>query len=381
MDKGEKQMVRSKKSEAYSLQLTTYSLSQSSLERLSHTVPACRQAGETPSGVDFRACRNRPSGLLLTGLKTRCYRQDKNVLPIGSKFEQRTTSHSSLFTDSGLTLLELLISVSILAIFASTVAGLFFTGLNAYSNTKDEADLTRQAMYVMERIVSKVRITKFSMMPRAIVNITDFLAISGGIDNDNDGRIDEDTSADITNDGQAGIIGIDDDGDGDIDNGTWQDDAEGGVTNSDKYDEIDNDGNLDIDEDPGADMNNDGYPGIKGFDDNDLGWIDNGAVNDDDEDGTVDEDPVDTLIYYYDAPTKTIKEKLRNGVTGSTTDVTIAQNVEQFQVQYVYDPVTTKTGPMLIITLSMKDSKGRQINLYEQVYPRNIVEKDGEKVQ
>ena len=58
----------------------------------------------------------------------------------------------------------------------------------------------------MERIVSKVRITKFSMMPRAIVNITDFLAISGGIDNDNDGRIDEDTSADMNNDGVLDIV-------------------------------------------------------------------------------------------------------------------------------------------------------------------------------
>jgi len=287
-------------------------------------------------------------------------------------YGQRVTSDERLFTTSGLTLLELLISISVLAIFASTVAGLFFTGLNAYSNTKDVSDISRQAMYVMERIVNKVRITKFLMIPNPTNNNTAFLAISGGIDNDGDGRIDEDLPNDMNNDGAAGILGIDDDNDGTIDESTSNDDDEMVPVDSDKYDGIDNDGDLMIDEDVKADMNNDGFSGIAQFDDDDDGIIDNGVnANDDDEDGTPDEDPIDTLIYSYDAGTKTIKE---NGKT-------IAQNVEQFSVQYVYDPTVTKIGPMVVITLSMKDSQGRQINLYEQVYPRNIVQKDGEKIQ
>ena len=293
----------------------------------------------------------------------------------------------------GLTLIELLISISVLAIFASTVAGLFYAGLNAYSNTKDESDITRQAMYAMERIVNKVRITKFLMLPNVNCNNTAILAISGGINNDEntgDTKVDEDLPGDMNNDGLPGIAGIDDDCDGNIDEGAFdRDDEAGPVTaNDDPYNGIDNNGDDMIDEDVGRDMNGDGFPGIAQFDDNDDGTVDNGGIAnkyDDDEDGSVDisrvnEDPIDTLIYYYDAGTKEIKEKLTNGITQVTTETTIAKNVEQFQVQYVYNPAYM-TSPILLITLSMKDSKGRQVNLSEQVYPRNIVQKDGEKTK
>ena len=59
------------------------------------------------------------------------------------------------------------------------------------------------------------------------------------IDDDGDGRVDEDWFNDITRDGVAGIIGIDDDGDGSVDEGgDERDNDEDGQTNEDSIEPV-----------------------------------------------------------------------------------------------------------------------------------------------
>ncbi|MGE0486588.1 MAG: prepilin-type N-terminal cleavage/methylation domain-containing protein [Gammaproteobacteria bacterium] len=124
-------------------------------------------------------------------------------------------------------------------------------------------------------------------------------------DNDHDGRIDEDWPADMNGDGRNGIRGIDDNGNGsaDVPSPAVPDDDESGGSSAPHQDEdpldgLDNDGDGSIDEDPGADMNGDGAPGLAGVDDDGDGAVDEGNVADDDEDGLVDEDWLDTVVYY-----------------------------------------------------------------------------------
>src|SRR3989304_6077757 len=107
---------------------------------------------------------------------------------------------------------------------------------------------------------------------------------------------------DNDNDGQPGIAGFDDDGDGSTDEGgagAQLDDDEDGSSDEDTYgDGLDNDSDGNYDEEFTADMNGDGCPGVCGTDDDGDGSVDEGRLNDDDEDGSVDEDPVDPLLCY-----------------------------------------------------------------------------------
>jgi prepilin-type N-terminal cleavage/methylation domain-containing protein len=77
------------------------------------------------------------------------------------------------------------------------------------------------------------------------------LAVSGMIDNDSDGVADEDPYKDMDDSTKSGLKGIDDNNDGIIDNGnTTEDDDEDGLKNEDIIDGIDNDGDGRVDEDP-----------------------------------------------------------------------------------------------------------------------------------
>ena len=106
-------------------------------------------------------------------------------------------------------------------------------------------------------------------------------------------------------------MGIDDNNDGTVDNGMNQDDDEDGTENEDLIDGIDNDGDGRIDEDP----HNAFYS----------------SADNDDGEGGMNEDYFDPVIYYLDVPTSTLNE--RHDVDGWTTmDKVIAENVVQFMV-------------------------------------------------
>lgn len=120
----------------------------------------------------------------------------------------------------------------------------------------------------------------------------DGLVDEGAInDDDEDGRVDEDPIGDANLDGCPGRCGIDDNGDSIVDNGAGpNDDDEDGLIDEDQGDAL-------FDEDPWGDANGDGCPGVCGIDDDNDGAIDEGPINDDDEDGLVDEDFGKTVYF------------------------------------------------------------------------------------
>ena len=132
----------------------------------------------------------------------------------------------------------------------------------------------------------------------------------GSINNDDEDQllvapftefVDEDPPGDANLDGCPGRCGIDDDGDVFIDGADPQviacgapcataDDDEDGLVDEDVGDSL-------FDEDPWGDANGDGCAGVCGIDDDNDGEIDEGPINDDDEDGVVDEDFGKTVYF------------------------------------------------------------------------------------
>ncbi|MEM6639654.1 MAG: prepilin-type N-terminal cleavage/methylation domain-containing protein [Pseudomonadota bacterium] len=235
----------------------------------------------------------------------------------------------------GVTLIELLVSLAIAAILITSLVPLISTIQRSADTIDAELRLQREVLFALNRMTDAVRRTTRVMVPQVEIPTTshiesireesvppgfgpqdallvvalpfDLDANGDGVpdaDNDRDGLINEDSGADLTNDGRAGVAFFDDDGNGVADGvppGAAQvpdDDEEGSPLDEDPINGRDDDGDGMIDEDPGADMNGDGAPGVLGVDDDGDGFIDEGDVNDDDEDGRVDEDWVDPLMFY-----------------------------------------------------------------------------------
>jgi len=239
---------------------------------------------------------------------------------------------------SGFTLVEMLIAISLAAILIAGLNGVIGQALSIQNSVSEKNDLTQQARFAMEQMMRAVSSSRMLLLPMADKPATTFvenireqtipasapppgslygtavLALTlpayfdldgNGIpdaDNDGDGRLDEDLPADTTNDGKPGITGIDDDGNGIADSflSPVADDDESSdlAQNEDNLNGVDDDGDGITDEDPGADNNADGCAGICGVDDNADGSIDAGAVADDDEDGSSDEDWYDPVVFH-----------------------------------------------------------------------------------
>jgi hypothetical protein len=238
----------------------------------------------------------------------------------------------------------------------------------------------------MERMTSGVRRCTFLLIPNAHAPVRDILAFSGTVNDDNDyyfgdplfPRIDEDPGEDMNADGERGIKNYDDDGDGLVDEADQDknDDDEDGVKNEDPLDGIDNDGDGNIDEDFFKDSNNDGKPGIVGMDDNANGTIDDGDGNeDDDEDGTKNEDPLNEVIYEFESATNTLTESVPS--TGES--VVLSNHVIQFQV--TYEAPDANHGPRVQVALTLTGDDGESVQFVEYVYPRNILQKTGKRVR
>ena len=269
----------------------------------------------------------------------------------------------------GLTLVELTISISVMGLIGTVVAGLLFTGLGAYRNGTAQAELQREAAYAMNRMVRYTRNARFVFVPNGRRDDADVLAVSAGIDTDGDGRIDEDPGDDLTGDEQPGVAGIDDDGDGQVDDPSSQagDDDEDGQVNEDPIDGIDNDGDGSIDEDFQRDWNGDGEPGIAGFDDDDDGSVDEGDRNDDDEDGQVDEDPAEPIIFYLDGDTL-----MENHPVYGVNE--LAHGVTQFRAKYI---VGATVSPYVEIKLRLSRGAGCEIELDRAVHIENLLQRQG----
>jgi prepilin-type N-terminal cleavage/methylation domain-containing protein len=220
---------------------------------------------------------------------------------------------------AGFTLLELLLAMVLGALLLGALASVSRLTLATHDSVSARQQLNRAALASMQRITRAATASPGLLLPLQdnpatatnAENIRSVLAVredpttdldGNGVpdaDNDGDGRIDEDPPADITNDGAPGIVGIDDDNDGTVDeSGITNSDDESATIDDDPVNGLDDDGDGSVDEDPGADRNGDGCPGICGIDDNGDGVVDNGSVNDDDEDGRSDEDWIDPVVFY-----------------------------------------------------------------------------------
>ena len=194
-------------------------------------------------------------------------------------------------------------------------------------------------------------------------------------DNDRDARVDEDTGADMSNDGEPGLFNIDDNADQTIDNAlasAANDDEFLFINNEDLHDGVDNDGDGAVDEDWDSDQNQDGQPGIAGLDDDGDGSIDEGSVNDDDEDGSVDEDWLDAIAFYLNGNALIERQPATWDVDGDTdvdgrdvVESVILDNVTRFRVERL--EIAEAHYPLVDLMVSVQLDDGTEQSLTTRV--------------
>ena len=311
---------------------------------------------------------------------------------------------------SGVTLIELLVSVAVSLVILAGLASVVRTTLGSNAAVEQRLDLLRQGQFALDRMARAVAHSRALMLPLADNPATNWpehireqtvpasppvgastlatavlaltlpaysdLDFNGfpDADNDRDGRIDEDAGADRNNDFAGGIYLIDDDGDGAVDeSGIFSfDDDEQSVIDDDRADGTDNDGDGSVDEDPPADGNGDGCAGLCGVDDDGDGSINEGGTENDDEDGGTNEDWYDPVVFYLSGGT--LRERTpvpwdetgTGGITGRdflTSD--IATSVTRLRFERI---APTGGGlPLVDITLELRAADGQSISLNRRV--------------
>lgn len=311
---------------------------------------------------------------------------------------------------AGVTLVELLVTLTVGALLLVGFQQLFSTALTINNAQREEAELLRQARFAMSRIVETARSSPILLVPtqdRAGTNwpenireqtvpasppvgdsvlATAVLAVTmpaswdidqDGIadaDNDGDGRVDEDWPDDITNDGEPGVRLVDDNGDGRVDEGFFaaaDDDEYFSFSNEDPVNGLDDDGDGNIDEDPPADMNDDNAPGVAGVDDDGDGSVDEGDDRDDDEDGQHDEDWLDPIVFAVQGSTL-IERRAVPWDTNGDTVVTGADFVESVLAEHLtlfrVEASVSGSGDQLVdVTLTLTAESGAQVSVQRQI--------------
>lgn len=315
------------------------------------------------------------------------------------------------YTQSGYTLLELVIGAGIGAVLLIALQQMLGAGMSAAALGEERTELVRNARFAMARMVDAVNSGKHLLIPLAndpgtILDenvreqtvpaslpppgsslATAVLAVTlshaqdldgNGIfdaDNDGDGKFDEDLPADIHNDGKAGVRGFDDDGNGIKDfmlSPAGDDDESTSLAQGeDPINGMDDDGDGSIDEDPNADNNADGCSGICGVDDDDDGSIDEENSEDDDEDGQNNEDWFDSVVFHLNGsalierravPWDTNSDIAINGQ--DYVESTIANNVTLLRFERL---PWSGDGQLVDITLELTGPSGEVISLNTQV--------------
>ena len=269
----------------------------------------------------------------------------------------------------GVTLVEMLIAMVLVAMLTVAAAQLLSVLLSAQTTVAAEAGLDPEAERALQAMADAVRQTTTLALPNGRCRSTERLALSANIDNDGDGRIDEDPGAVLWGTG-PGVRTVDDDGDGMVDESMSDDDDEDGRSNEDWRDGIDNDSDGSIDEDSGADANADGAPGARRLDDDGDGSVDEGSGEDDDEDGKINEDGPDLMqIYFVPAERRLYEER-----PGAAAFVLLT-DVDDFAARYL----TGAAGePLLELRLDVRPAGSPDaLQLSTRVYPANLVGKHG----
>ena len=115
-------------------------------------------------------------------------------------------------------------------------------------------------------------------------------------------------------------------------------------------------------------MNGDGAPGVRSFDDDGDGQIDEGSNADDDEDGAVDEDWIDAVVFFLQGDSLVERhpvpwdENLDSNVSGrDTVETVIAEGVTRFRVER---PVSLVSDQQLVVlTLELTGDNGEVVSL------------------
>jgi prepilin-type N-terminal cleavage/methylation domain-containing protein len=284
-------------------------------------------------------------------------------------------------SQDGLTLVELLVTIAIVGIIAGAAIPLLSASLDANNQGTSRSRLYHEGLLAMERMTSGVKRCTFLLIPNAHNPTRDILAFSGMTNEDGDNyfndplfpKIDEDPRGEMSQDDTPGILGVDDDGDGLVDEHVTEhgDDDEDGVLEEDPLNGEDDDGDGNIDEDTGHDSNDDGAQGIAQMDDNGDGVVDNGGTaSDDDEDGLINEDCINPVMYTFDSATNTLREE--SIYHGTTT--TLSTHVTNFEATY-------QSPEEIIIRLELRGDDGRTFELVDHVCPRNTLQKTGKRVR
>jgi prepilin-type N-terminal cleavage/methylation domain-containing protein len=288
----------------------------------------------------------------------------------------------------GLSLVELLVTISIMAIIAGAATPLLSSHMQANSDATAKSQLYREGLMAMERMTAGVRKTTFLAVPNAHSPTRDILAFSRLVNSDNDfyfgdplfPRIDEDTN-DYFTFGGWGIQGVDIDGDGSFDEGNFKDEDEDALVDEDLFDGLDNDGDGSIDEEVSQDLTGDAMPGILGIDDDGDGEVDEMAnpnyINDDDEDGLLNEENVLFAVYSYNSSTKTLTEihSLPSwGINDPAPKVVLSDHVTDFEVKY-------QSPSEIRIKLTLTGDDGEEVAFNEHVCTRNTLQKTGKRVR
>jgi type II secretory pathway pseudopilin PulG len=325
---------------------------------------------------------------------------------------------------SGLTVIEILVSVAIGAVLIVSLGGAVGQALEVRNQAQARAELLQDANFAMDRMVQAVRGTRRLMLPLAdnpntawrehvreqtvpasapetdSTLATAVLAVTlpasadldadGWADPNNDRdfqdlngdsvrnpgeweRIDEDVGQDNTEDGEAGIIGIDDNGDGLVDvsaegHANHDNDEDDGHTD-DSVNGLDDDGDGSVDEDIHDDMNMDGESGIRGVDDDLDGDIDEEGHRDDDEDGSDDEDWFDPLVFRLQGTDLIERRPVPYDANGDSVidgldfvESVIAENVTLFRVERI--PAPPGGSVTVDLTLELTDANANRITLH-----------------
>lgn len=311
---------------------------------------------------------------------------------------------------SAFTLIELLIAIVLASLLLAATSGIVNNALGTDAIVDERNTLMRDARFAMQRMARAVAETRYLMLPMpdkpdtdwrenvreetvpasppegSSIKATAVLAVTlsetsdldgdgfPDADNDRDGRIDEDVPSDKNFDYGDGIYLIDDGGDGFVDESfsDADDDERFNSSDEDPINGLDDDADGVIDEDPGADMNGDGAPGVVGVDDDNDGQIDEGSSSDDDEDGASDEDWLDAVVFYLQGDLLVERHPVPWDETGNGfvsgrdfVESVIAESVTAFRVERLV--ASSPDAQLVDLTLELTGPNGEVVSLNARV--------------
>jgi hypothetical protein len=288
--------------------------------------------------------------------------------------------------EKGLTLVELVLSITITGIIAGAGTALLSTCLEAQGQGEDRFRLYQEGLMAMERMTAGVRKTTLVLVPNGHSPTRNILAFSRLVNSDGDfyfgdplfPRVDEDPD-NYFSFGSYGIKGVDEDGDGSFDEESFKDEDEDGSFDEEPFDGRDNDGDGAVDEEVQPDYDINGVPGISHMDDDGDNLVDEAPHKpaDDDEDGFVNEEDILFAVYSYNAAAKTLTEIHAdpfNGLNPPAPKVVLSEHVTSFEAFF-------DAAERIRITMTLTGDDGESVTLREYVHPRNCLQKMGKRVR